>query len=169
MGARLPFSFKPDLRSTTPLYAQLAQRLDKWQAFNIAHRAADFAQHEIEIIGFSLGEFLDRVGDVRNHLHRCAEVIAAPFLGDDLAIDLPGADGVVADLGVAHVVVGRHAHRGAMGAQRDVDRALAATVEGMFHRIRDQLVHQKTHGPGMLAVQMPDVRLRLDPDVLAHA
>ena len=25
--ARLPFSFKPDLRSTTPLYAQLAQRL----------------------------------------------------------------------------------------------------------------------------------------------
>jgi hypothetical protein len=37
-----------------------------------------------------------------------------------LAIDLAGADGVVADLGVAHVVIGRHADRGAVGAQGDV-------------------------------------------------
>jgi hypothetical protein len=34
-----------------------------------------------------------------------------------LGVDLAGADGVVADLGVAHVVIGGHAHRGAVGAQ----------------------------------------------------
>jgi hypothetical protein len=37
-----------------------------------------------------------------------------------LGIDLAGADGVVADFRIAHVVVGRHAHRGAVGAQADV-------------------------------------------------
>ncbi len=31
-------------------------------------------------------EFLDRVGHVRDHLHRCAEIVAAAFLGDDVAI-----------------------------------------------------------------------------------
>ncbi len=55
-----------------------------------------------------------------------------------LRIDLAGADGVVADLGVAHVVVGRHAHRGAVGTQADVgvlgeqavERGLARGVDG---------------------------------------
>jgi len=34
-----------------------------------------------------------------------------------LAIDLAGTDRVVADFGIAHVVVGRHADGGAVGAQ----------------------------------------------------
>jgi hypothetical protein len=37
-----------------------------------------------------------------------------------LAIDLPGADGVVPDFGVAHIVVGRHADGGAVGTQADI-------------------------------------------------
>ena len=37
-----------------------------------------------------------------------------------LAVNLPGADGVVADFGIAHVVVGRHADGSAVGAQANV-------------------------------------------------
>ncbi len=45
-------------------------------------------------------EFLDRVGDVRNDLHRAAEIIAAPLLGDDVLIDAAGGD-IVAAIGRA--------------------------------------------------------------------
>ena len=37
-------------------------------------------------------EFLDRVGDVRDHLHRGAEIVAAALLGDDVAIDAARGD-----------------------------------------------------------------------------
>ena len=39
-------------------------------------------------------DVLDRVGDVRDHLHGGAEIVAAPLLGDHLGIDAPGG-GVV--------------------------------------------------------------------------
>ena len=71
--------------------AQLAQRLDERQALDIADGAADLAQHEVKVSTSSsrLGarEFLDRVGDVRDHLHRRAEIVAAALLGDDLLVD----------------------------------------------------------------------------------
>ena len=47
-----------------------------------------------------------------------------------LGIHLSGADGVVADFRVAHVVVGGHAHRGAVGTQGDVRAFGKQTVEG---------------------------------------
>jgi hypothetical protein len=47
-----------------------------------------------------------------------------------LGIDLAGADGVVADFGIAHVVVGRHAHRGAVGTQADVRVMGKQAIEG---------------------------------------
>ena len=34
--------------------------------------------------------FLDRVGDVRDHLHGGAQVVAAAFLGDHVLVDAPG-------------------------------------------------------------------------------
>jgi hypothetical protein len=50
------------------------------------------AQHEIEVFGLGLGKVLDRVGHVRDHLHGRAQVIAAAFLGDDVAIDAARGD-----------------------------------------------------------------------------
>ena len=35
---------------------------------------------------------LDLVGDVRNHLHRLAEVLAAPLLLDDRVVDAAGGE-----------------------------------------------------------------------------
>ena len=37
-------------------------------------------------------EFLDRVGDVRDDLDGRAEIVAAPLLGDDVAVDAAGGD-----------------------------------------------------------------------------
>ena len=39
---------------------------------------------------------LDLVGDVRNDLHRRAEVLAAPLLRDDGVVDLAGGEVVLA-------------------------------------------------------------------------
>ncbi len=74
------------------LLAELADRLEERQALDVAHRAADFAQHEIGVAMIGEDEFLDRVGDVRDHLHGGAEIIAAPLLGDDFLIDAAGGD-----------------------------------------------------------------------------
>ena len=75
--------------------AQLADRLHERQAFDIAHRAADLAQDEIVIVLPCKREGLDLVGDMRNHLHRRAEIVAAPLLGDDILV-YPARSDVVA-------------------------------------------------------------------------
>ena len=61
------------------LVAELADRLEERQALDVADRAADLAEHEILVVEIGLDEFLDRVGDVRDDLHRGAEIVAAPL------------------------------------------------------------------------------------------
>ena len=68
-------------------FLQLANRLDERQALDVADRAADLANDEIEAVGLGEREFLDRVGDVRDDLDGRAEIVAAPLAGDDVAVD----------------------------------------------------------------------------------
>ena len=77
------------------IVAELADRLEERQALDVADRAADFDQHEVDAVVALEDEVLDRVGDVRDHLHRRAEIVAAPLLGDQLLIDAPGGDVVL--------------------------------------------------------------------------
>ena len=58
-------------------------------------------QHEILAVEIGLDEFLDRVGDVRDHLHGGAEIFAAPLAPDHGRIDAPGGDAVAAPRGDA--------------------------------------------------------------------
>ena len=44
------------------------------------------------VVGVGQREFLDRVGDVRDDLDGRAEIVAAPLLGDDVAVDAAGGD-----------------------------------------------------------------------------
>ncbi|MCY1170711.1 hypothetical protein D9M73_107980 [compost metagenome] len=81
-----------DRIAASEIVAELPDRLDERQRFDIADRPADFAQHEIEIVGLGLREFLDRIGDVRDDLHRGAQIIAAPLARDDLLIDSARGD-----------------------------------------------------------------------------
>ncbi len=79
-------------RSARQLVAELTDRLEEGQALDVAHGAADLAQHEIDALVAAGDEGLDGVGDVGDHLHRRAEIIAAPLLADDLLVDAPRGD-----------------------------------------------------------------------------
>jgi hypothetical protein len=79
----------------------LADGLQKRQAFDIADRAADLAQHEIgipDVVGY---EFLDGIGHMGNDLHRGAQIVAAALACDHGGIDAPGRDVVAAARGHA--------------------------------------------------------------------
>ena len=82
------------------LVAELADRFQERQALDVADGAADLDQREIHrpaaVVQRLPGDrVLDRVGDVRDHLHGRAEIVAAPLLGDHLGIDAPGGGVVV--------------------------------------------------------------------------
>ncbi len=70
--------------------AELANRFEEGQALDVAHRAADFDEHDVHIDCDRANGVFDLVGDMRNHLHGAAEVVAAPFLLNDGRINLAG-------------------------------------------------------------------------------
>ena len=72
--------------------AELADRLEKRQPFDIADGAADLTEHEIDLVLAGADEILDLVGDVGDHLDGLAQVIAAAFLFQHVGIDPPGRD-----------------------------------------------------------------------------
>ena len=59
----------------------------KRQRLDVAHRAANFHNRYVHILRHFLHRRLDFVGDVRNHLHRLAQIIAAALFGDDLFVE----------------------------------------------------------------------------------
>ena len=77
--------------------AHLARCLEERQRLDIADGAADLGDHDVHRIAVITAPHcpdpvLDLVGDVRDHLHGVAEVVAAALLGDHAAVDLPGGD-----------------------------------------------------------------------------
>ena len=76
--------------------AELADRLDERQALDVADRAADLDEHDVDVLRDGLDRVLDLVGDVRNDLHGAAEVVAAALLLNDRQVDLAGRPVVVA-------------------------------------------------------------------------
>src|SRR3546814_18970611 len=70
-------------RAAAKFVPELSNRRDEGQRRDIAHRPADLAQHEIQIVGIVERERLDRVGDVRNHLDGRAQIIATALALDD--------------------------------------------------------------------------------------
>ena len=76
----------------TELVAQLADRLEEREALDVADRAADLGQHDVDVgrLRDAQDACLDLVGDVRDHLHRLAEVVALALLADDGVVDAAG-------------------------------------------------------------------------------
>ena len=77
--------------------AHLAHRLEEGQRLDVAHRAADLDDRHVHRLvgadaGAALDELLDLVGDVRDHLHRLAEVVAAALLLEHALVDLAGGE-----------------------------------------------------------------------------
>ena len=71
---------------------ELPHRLEKREPFDVADGPADLDDDDIVIIGRCkrFESSFDLVGDVRDHLDRGSEVIAAPLLRDHLEVDLAG-------------------------------------------------------------------------------
>ena len=65
----------------TKLVAKLAHRLDERLSLDVAYGAADLGDDDMRarLRRRAQHALLDRVGDVRDNLHRAAEEIAAPL------------------------------------------------------------------------------------------
>ena len=74
------------------IVGKLADGFEERQAFDVAHRAADLDQQEIETVDIGQDEFLDHVGDMRDHLHGAAQIAALALLLDHLAVDAARRD-----------------------------------------------------------------------------
>jgi hypothetical protein len=85
--------------------ADLADRLEEGQRLDVADRAADLHQADVVTGGGIVDAALDLVGDVRDHLHGAAEVVAAALLADHVLVDPAGGDGVLAAQARAHVAL----------------------------------------------------------------
>ena len=139
-----------DRRAARQIVAELADGFEKRQAFDVADRAADFDQHEIDVLVAVDDELLDGVGDVRNDLHGAAEVIAAPLLGEDLLVDAPRGDVVR--------LLGRHAGEALVVAEIEIgfravvgDEHLAVLIRAHGARIDVQIGIELFQADGIAA------------------
>ena len=73
---------------------ELADCLEERQRLDVAHGAADLAEHEIDFVFADGDEVLDLVSDVGDHLNGFAEIVAAPFLIQHVLIDAARRDAV---------------------------------------------------------------------------
>src|SRR5690242_17841099 len=87
------------------LVAELANGLEKGQALDIANRAADLADDKILAAEVGQDELLDRVRNVGDHLHRRAEILAAPLAADHCRVDPAGGNRIAAPRGDADVAL----------------------------------------------------------------
>src|SRR5262249_15323494 len=81
------------------LVAELADRLEKGQALDIADGAADLAEYKIFAIEIGLDELFDGVGDVGDDLDGRPEILAASFAANHRRIDPPGGNRIAAPRG----------------------------------------------------------------------
>jgi hypothetical protein len=104
---------------------QLPDRFDEGQALDVADRAADLADDEVATVGVGEREFLDRVGDVRDDLDRRPEIVAATFLGDNVAVDAARRDVVrLARRNAGEPLVMAEVEVGLRPVVRDIDFAV---------------------------------------------
>src|SRR6266849_2918494 len=116
------------------LLAELANRLEERQRFDVADGAADRDDHDVHSVAHLADALLDLVGDVRDHLHGLAEVVAAALALDDLEVDAAGRP----------VVLARGAHRREPLVVTEVEVGLGAVIGD-----EDLAVLERRHRPGV--------------------
>src|SRR5690606_38285232 len=132
--------------------ADLPDRLQERQRLDVAHGTADLHQGDVEALGGRVDAALDLVGDVRDHLHGGAEVVAAALLADHRLVDLAGGDRIpAAQADVDEALVVAEVEVGLGTVVGDVDLAMLERA----HRARVdvdvgvQLHHRRAQAPGL--------------------
>ena len=134
--------------------AELPDRLEERQDLDVADGAADLGEHDIDVVvgGKREDSLLDRVGDVRDHLHVGAEVVATALPGEHVLVDrarrrvrLAGERHVDEPLVVPEVEVGLAAVVG------DEHLAVLERVHraGVDVDVRVELLHRDPETPGL--------------------
>ncbi len=115
--------------------AELADRFQEREDLDVADRAPHFGDDHIDRVGGqAFDAILDLVGDVRDDLHRLAEEVTSPLLGDHALVDGPGGGvGLAVEVLVDEALV-----------MAEIEVGLAAVV-GDEHLA----VLEGVHGPGI--------------------
>ena len=72
----------------TRVLAELPNRFEEREDLDVADRAAHLGDDDVDIVGCETADAaLDLVGDVRDHLHRSAEVVASALGGEHCLVD----------------------------------------------------------------------------------
>src|SRR5215471_480190 len=79
-------------RAARQLIAELANGFEEGQTLDVADRATNLAQNEIDAFIAGCDEGLDRVGDVRNDLHGRTQIVAPALFGNYLLVDAACGD-----------------------------------------------------------------------------
>ncbi len=109
----------------------LADGFEEGQRLNIANGAADLDDADIALGCDLAHRVLDLVGDVRDHLHSLAEVVAAALLRDDLLVDAAAGQVVIArEFGVGKALVVTHVQVGLGAVVGDKDLAMLKRRHG---------------------------------------
>ena len=152
---------------------ELPDRLEERQRLDVADRAADLDDDDVDVAAHLADVGLDLVGDVRDDLHRLAQVVAAPLLLDHRLVDLAGGEVVLAlhdprgealvvaevEVGLGAVVGDEHLavleRRHGAGVDVDVgvdlehgDRVAVGLDQGAERRRRDALAEPGNHAAG---------------------
>ncbi|MPL84476.1 hypothetical protein SDC9_30441 [bioreactor metagenome] len=107
-----------DALAARAVLGELPDRLEEGQALDVADRATDLAQHEIDFLVADGDEILDLVRHVRDHLDRLAEIGALALLLEHVRVDPPRGHGI----GLAR------AHPGEALVMAEVEVGLGAVI-----------------------------------------
>ena len=112
------------------LLAELPDRLEEGKDLDVADGAADLGDDDVDVVGRqAVDPALDLVGDVRDHLHRLAEVVAPPLGGEYRLVDRPGGGvGVAGEVLVGEPLVVPEVEIGLAAVVGDEDLAVLVGV-----------------------------------------
>ncbi|MPN36895.1 hypothetical protein SDC9_184407 [bioreactor metagenome] len=141
-----PGDMDKDRIIATKIGAQLAQRFNEGQTFNITNSTAHFHQHDLSTggLGHQVDTAFDLVGDVWDHLNGAAQKVAAAFGRNDLSVNLARgdvADAVEADINKTFVMPQIQVGFGAVIQHKDLAVLVRAHGAGIHINIRVQLLY----------------------------
>jgi hypothetical protein len=170
----------------TDVEAELADGLEEREDLDVADRAAHLGDHHVDVVGGqALDAALDLVGDVRDHLHGLAEVVASALGGEHRLVDRAGGGvGVAGEVLVDEPLVVAEVEVGLAAVVGDEHLTVLERVHraGVDVDVRVELLHgdpQATHlqqSPQREAVRPlprelatpPVTKMCLEPEAESH-